>query len=407
MEFRILGPLEVSAGGQEVPLGGARQRSVLAILLIHRGHVVSGDRIVDELWGERPPETASKTVQVYVSRLRKALGEGVLVTRGGGYTLELREAEIDADRFAQLAADGQEALDEGEHRQAAEHLAAALKLWRGPPLADFAYEDFAQQEIARLEEQRLSALESRIEADLALGRHSQLVNELEALVAEHPERERLLAQLMLALYRSGRQSDALAGYRNAQRALIERGLEAGPELRELERAILAQDPAIAAPPRASPAAVLREHRLGGALAAFGGGLLLAVVIAAVIASGGGEGQELAGPNSLAVIDPASNELDSTVPTGVQPADVSADGDNIWVANRADDNVTQVDLGTKAVVGTVAAGIDVAGIAAGGGGPGSATPRDPAWSGSTPPSGPSKARSGCRRRRRSTLWARIR
>ena len=354
MEFRVLGSFEVLVDGQQIPLGGARQRAVLAILLLHRGEVVSVDRVVDELWGERPPDTATKTVQVYVSRLRKALGEGVLVTRGGGYVLELDPDDVDADRFERLAGEGREALDRGEPRAAAKSLAEALELWRGPPLTDFTYEPFAQNEIARLEEQRLVALEDRIDADLALGRHAALVSELEALVAEHPTRERLRGQLMLALYRAGRQSEALESYRDAQRTLQEElGLEPGPELQQLEQSILNQDPTIEAPRREGPLAVLGGRRRGGVLLAFGGGLLLAAAVAAIV-SGGDDGAELAEPNSLAVVDPASNRVVDTVPTGIDPADVSADADHVWVANRGDNTVTQVDPETKAVVGTVPA-----------------------------------------------------
>lgn len=366
MEFRVLGSLEVKVDGRQIPLGGARQRAVLAILLIHRREVVSVDRVVDELWGERPPATATKTVQVYVSRLRKEFGEGVLVTRGGGYALEVDADQVDADRFELLAAEGREALDRGDHSGAAQTLSEALGLWRGPPLADFAYESFAQNEIARLAELRLVAVENRVEADLALGRHAALVGELETLVAEHPARERLRGQLMLALYRSGRQSEALESYRDAQRTLVEElGLEPGPELQELERAILAQDPALAAPRREGPLRALRERRRGGVLIAFGGVLLLAVAAAAILASG--DAPELADANSLAVIDPASNRVVDTVPTGVDPADVSADADHVWVANRGDDSVTQINPETNAVLGTTPAKTRVGGLAAGAGG----------------------------------------
>ena len=366
MEFRILGPLEVLADGRQVPLGGARQRGVLAILLLHRGEVVSVDRMVDALWGERPPDTATKTVQVYVSRLRKALGEGVLVTRGGGYVLEAGDDAVDADRFERLVGEGRRALDRGETDVAAERLRSALDLWRGEPLADLAYESFAQNEIARLEQLRLDALEHRIEADLALGRHAELVPELETLVAEHPARERLRGQLMLALYRSGRQSQALESYRDARRALDEElGLEPGPELQRLERAILAQDPAIEGPPRGGAVADLR--RRGGGVLAFGGGLLLAAVLVAIVAIGGGDSEgELATANSLAVIDSGTNQVTSSLPAGVEPAEVAADGEHVWVANRGDDTVTQVDPMTKAVVSTTSPRISVAGLAAGAG-----------------------------------------
>ena len=362
-EFRILGPLEARVDGVVTPLGGTRQRAVLAILLLHRGEAVSVDRIVDELWGERPPETATKTIQVYVSRLRKTLGEGVVVTRGGGYAIDPTSATVDADRFERLANEGQEALDRGEPQLAAERLAEALALWRGEPLADLAYEEFAQREIARLDETRLTCLEGRIEADLALGRHGPLVAELETLVAAHPERERFRAQLMLALYRSGRQGDALASYQEGRRALLERGLEPSPALRELETAIIAQDSALAAPPRGAASAVLREHRLGGLLIAAGSLLALGAVAAILLTSLGGDDGVTAEPNSLAVIDPASDTVTETVPTGVQPTEVSGDAESVWVANRSDDTITQVSIEDRRVVATATPDMAVTGMAA--------------------------------------------
>src|SRR5215207_8381816 len=367
LDFRILGALEVVEDGRSLRLGGAKQRSVLAVLLIHRREVVSADRLIDALWGERPPATAAKAIQVHVSHLRKALGAERLVTGGGGYMLDVEPGQVDVDRFERLAKEDREALDRGDPGAAAERLREALGLWRGPPLADLAYESFAQNEIGRLEEARLAALEDRIDAELALGRHAALVAELEALVAEHPTRERLRGQLMLALYRSGRQGDALESYRDAQRTLDrELGLEPGPELQRLERAILDQDAAISPAPRRWSLADLRRRRRGGILVAFGGGLLLAAAVAAILASGEEPG-EVAGANSLAVIDPESNRVVDTVPTGIGPADVSADAHHVWVANRGDDNVTEVDPGTKAVVGTTPAHTSVGGMAAGAGG----------------------------------------
>jgi YVTN family beta-propeller protein len=367
VQFRILGPLEAVVDGRDVALGGDRQRAVLAILLIHRGKAVSVDRIIDDLWGDRAPETATKTVQVYVSRLRKLLGADVLATSRGGYALASGATEVDADRFEQLLSDGREALDRADARGASQQLGDAIALWRGPPLADFAYESFAQNEIARLDELRLVALENRIEADLACGRHAALVPELEALVTEHPTRERFRAQLMLALYRSGRQADALAAYADARRTLrAELGLDPSPELQRLEQAILNQDPAIAAPPREGVIAGMRQRRRGGVLLAFGGGILVAAAVAAILA-GGNDGGDTAPANSVAVVDPETNELVGSVPTGVEPADVAADAKNVWVANRGDDSVTQVDAETEAVVGTVPAGTSVGGLAAGAGG----------------------------------------
>jgi DNA-binding SARP family transcriptional activator len=238
MEFRILGPLEVVEDGQALPLGGVKQRALLACLIVRANQVVSSERLIDELWGDAPPRTASKTIHVYVSRLRKELGEGRLVTRAPGYVLRLDSSELDVARFEALLAEAR-GLEPG---RAADVLRSALALWRGPPLADLAYEPFAQADIARLEELRLVALEERLEADLGSGRHADLVGELEALVAEHPLRERFRGQLMLALYRSGRQAEALDVYQAARRTLVdELGLEPSSALQRLEKAILQQD----------------------------------------------------------------------------------------------------------------------------------------------------------------------
>jgi DNA-binding SARP family transcriptional activator/tetratricopeptide (TPR) repeat protein len=245
MDFRILGPLEVREGDQPIPLAGGRQRAVLALLILNANETVSTDRLVEELWGERAPATAPKVVQNHVSQLRRALGDGLLVTHGAGYTLRLEPGSVDLDRFERLLQEGRRALAGGDAEQASDLLSQALSLWRGPPLADFAFESFAQTEIARLEERRLVALEERIDADLALGRHADLVGELEALVRDHPRRERLHCQLMLCLYRSGRQAEALDVYQAARKALVEElGIDPGRRLRELHQAILRQDPAL-------------------------------------------------------------------------------------------------------------------------------------------------------------------
>ena len=254
LAFRILGPLEVVDREQAVLLGGPKQRALLAILLLRRGEAVSSDRLIDQLWGERPPATAAKTLQGYVSHLRKALGNEVLLTRGGGYLLAVAPGQVDAERFEALAVDARRALANGDASAARELLGSALGLWRGEPLADLAYEPFAQGEIARLEEARLAALEDRFDADLALGFHRDVVAELEGLVKLHPHRERLLGQLMLALYRSGRQADALDVYRRGRQVLgDELGLAPGPELRALEQRILTQDPALKTPTTMPPA----------------------------------------------------------------------------------------------------------------------------------------------------------
>ena len=240
LDFRLLGPLEVRDDGRSLALGGRKQRSLLAILLLHANEAVSDDLLTDGLWGERPPKTAGP-LQVHVSALRKLLSAERLERRAPGYLLHLEPEELDLARFERLCAEARGQ----EPEAAAATLAEALALWRGPPLADFAYDYFAQGEIARLEELRLGAIEQRIEAELALGRHAELVGELEALVGEHPLRERLREQQILALYRSGRQAEALQAYREARQTLVEGlGIEPSPALKELEKAILAQDVAL-------------------------------------------------------------------------------------------------------------------------------------------------------------------
>ena len=254
MDFHILGPLEVLDEGRAVSLGGSRQRALLALLLLHANETLSTDRLIDELWGENAPATAAKMLHVQVSRLRKALAAagGAVVTRDRGYELTLARDRLDAHRFEDLVADGGRELAAGRPDRAAAALEQALALWRGAPLADLAYERFAQREIARLDELRVSALEQLVDAQLGLGRHAEVVGRLQSLIGEHPYRERLRAQLMLALYRCDRQADALHAYQDARRALVEElGIEPGERLRELERAVLAHDPALAPPAAAA------------------------------------------------------------------------------------------------------------------------------------------------------------
>ncbi|HET6967075.1 MAG TPA: AfsR/SARP family transcriptional regulator, partial [Ornithinibacter sp.] len=243
LEFRILGPLEVVQDGAAVSLGGRLRRSLVATLVLQAGEAVSTDRLIEELWPE-DHEGALARLQVYVSQVRKQLGAdaGALETRPGGYALVIGDEALDAHRFERLARAGAAALAAGEPERAAGVLREALALWRGPALADLVYEPFAQTPAARLEERRTGCLEDRIEADLALGHHDEVVAELEALVAQQPLRERTCGQLMLALYRSGRQAEALDVYRRTRRTLQEElGLEPGPELQELQQAILRQD----------------------------------------------------------------------------------------------------------------------------------------------------------------------
>ena len=251
MEFRILGPLEVIHGGQRLRLGGVKQRGVLAILLLNANRVVSVDRLVDELWDGRPPGSAIGTLQTYISHLRDLLEPQrdrrataqVLVTRSPGYLLRVGADDLDALRLERLVSQGRQALAAGDAPVAAARFRVALELWRGPALADFTGQPFATTEIDRLEQLRLVAVEGRVEAELAMGRHAELIGELEALVAEHPLREGLRAQLMLALYRSGRQADALAVYRETRELLTgELGLEPDDRLTQLEQAVLQHAP---------------------------------------------------------------------------------------------------------------------------------------------------------------------
>jgi predicted ATPase/DNA-binding SARP family transcriptional activator len=251
LEFRILGPLEVCGEDEgALPLGGPKQRALLALLLLNRNELVPNDRLLEGIWSGSNPESAARSLQVYVSQLRKILGgSDLLQTRSGGYSLVVNDEQLDATRFERRLREGKQLLASGQPEEAAEHLQQALTLWRGAPLADLAYEEFVQTEIARLEELRLTAREELFEAALALGRHTELVGELETLVAVEPLRERPRRQLMLALYRTGRQAEALAVYQDARRSLVEElGLEPSPELKELEAAILRQDPALVVEP---------------------------------------------------------------------------------------------------------------------------------------------------------------
>jgi DNA-binding SARP family transcriptional activator len=256
MEFKVLGPVDVRRDGRALQLPGGKPRALLGFLLLHADEPVSAERLAVALWGEDAPARAARTVQVYVSRLRRALGDPELLTTSrAGYRLRVRPGELDLDRFERLVEEGRRALADGRTAEAAGLLRDALGLWRGPPLADLAFEPFAAAETARLQEQRMATVEARLEADLAAGRHAELVAELQRLVVEHPLRERLHGQLVLALYRTGRQADALEAYRRARELLVEQlGIEPGSELRALERAVLAHDPGLMLPVRDTAAA---------------------------------------------------------------------------------------------------------------------------------------------------------
>jgi DNA-binding NarL/FixJ family response regulator/DNA-binding SARP family transcriptional activator len=251
VEFRILGPLEVVEDGNPVALGTLKERLVLGVLLLHANEFVSRERLIDDLWGEAPPPTARKAVNVYVSQLRKALehaGADPITTASGGYRLQVEPDAVDASRVQRLVASAREHVAQGELGSAAEHFREALSLWRGPTLAGLQLESFGRDEVAQLDELRLAVLMDRIDCDLALGRHEQALGELNVLVREHPLRERLRGQQMLALYRADRQAEALDAYAEARRTLVgDLGIEPSEALQRLQQAILRHDPSLETP----------------------------------------------------------------------------------------------------------------------------------------------------------------
>lgn len=335
MEFRILGSLEVVQEGRALAPLAYKPRALLAVLLLHRGEAVSVDRLIDDLWGEQPPATAAKSLQVYVSQLRKALGEGVVETRKRGYAIVVDADQVDAARFERMVEQGIDELAQGRAREAAAVLADALRLWRGPALADFAYEPWAQAEIGRLEALRLGVLEERIEADLALGKHGTVIAELEGLVEEHPTRERLCGQLMIALYRSGRQADALELFRERRRHIVdELGIEPGPALRELEAAILRQDASLDAPERPSLPGLPRRRSSRRLVALGGAALLVAGVATGAIALGGEENEPAAAVRPLpdSICSPMAYQPGSR-PRYLVISDQDLAGDNRVLGNQ--------------------------------------------------------------------------
>ena len=355
MEFRILGPLELVENGRPVEVAGGRQRTLLALLLVHANEVVSRDRLVDGLWGERPPATAAKVLQNAVAQLRRSLGDDVIVTRAPGYVLRVEPDAIDARRFEALLEDGRRTLAAGDAAEAARILREALALWRGRPLEEYAYEPFAEPEIARLEELRLRALEERMEADLALGRHADLVGELERLVAEHPLRERPRAQLMLGLYRSGRQAEALQAYQQGRRLLTEElGLEPGAALQRLEKQILTQDPALEPPPvvqlppaergreaTAAPVSKRVRRRIALGLAAIA--LAAVALLPAVLLSRGDDPAPTVVPNSVIKIDPKTYEIVDVFRVGGGPSKPAIVGDYVFVSSDQDKVLSRIDV----------------------------------------------------------------
>jgi ABC-type transport system substrate-binding protein/DNA-binding SARP family transcriptional activator len=373
IDYRILGPLEVSANGRVIEVGGPKLRALLVILLLRANESVPRDVLVHELWGERPPVGAQHSLDVYVSRLRKSLDGAaagpVVVTRPGAYSLRLAEGQLDALRFEDLVGQGRAALAANAPDQAAEKLRAALELWRGQALADLANGHGPRVEAVRLEELRLSATEDRIDLDLALGRHADVVVELEALAAEHPLRERLHGQLMIALYRSGRQAEALEAYQAARRTLVdELGLEPGPALRQLESAILRQDASLDPPRPAGDAPAAgpgpgRSRRFGPKRLAAAAAALAVVIALLVAVTTRAPAQIAAGPNTVGVIDGGQARLSTVVTSVGRPNGVAYGAGSVWVTDSADNMLLRIDpaghVNDRIQVGSGPAGVVVA------------------------------------------------
>jgi DNA-binding SARP family transcriptional activator/streptogramin lyase len=356
MEFRVLGPVEVLTANVPIAMPAGRQRALLALLLIHRDASVSTDRIVEELWPSGAPPTAAKIVRNHISELRKALADGgagvTIATEARGYRLRVEPSRIDARRFEDLVAEGRRLRETGKTDRAAQALEEALSLWHGAPFENLADEAFVRGEAARLEELRLTCLEERIDADLELGRHAEVIPELEALVRQEPLRERLRELLMLALYRAGRQAEALAAYRDVRRGLRdELGLDPGRGLQELERAILAQDRSLDPPARRQAVAMRRR---GGVLVVLGalaraaaaGGLALALDD-----RGAAKGLTGLSPNSIGAIDPATGRIVAQVPLGAAAAHLAASSDTLWALSTTERTLYRVDAGRRELTGS--------------------------------------------------------
>ena len=353
MEVRFLGRFDVVQEGRSISIGGGRQRALLAILALHPKQVVPVGRLIDDLWPDDPPESAHGTLQAYVSRLRKALrGELVdgesdaILFEHGGYVLDVPANHVDSYRFERLVEEAERHAESGDVEQAADTLTEALALWRGPPLPDFANEPFAQAEIARLNELRLRALEARIDADLARGRGAAPVAELEALVAEHPHREGFRRQLMLALYRCGRQGDALDVYTDTRAKLDgDLGVEPTPALRDLQLAILRHDPSLASP-RRSYRAPLRSGRRRWALAAIASALVVVASTSVALRLSGRSSPVRVVRNSVAVVDVRTNEIVDDVVVGDYPGPLATRNGSVWVGNIGNSTVTEIDGETR-------------------------------------------------------------
>ncbi len=351
MDFRILGPLQVEDDGRAMPLGGPKQRALLALLILQANRVAARERLIDDLWGDRAPETATTALQGYVSALRKTVGPERIITHAPGYLLRVDPEAVDLGRFERLTREGRAALAAGNAEQASKTLTEALALWRGPALVDVDSAPFAYAEALRLEELRLAALEERLDADLALGRHADVVAELEALVAQHPLRERLRGQLMLALYRCGRQAQALQAYQVARRLLVgELGIEPGSALRALEQGILNQDPILEVPTTgtATRNETGSRHRRRSMLALGAVFLALAAaVVAVVVLSRPGHAPTVV-PNSVAKIDARTNDVVEVLDVGRFPGKVVSGQGFVWVVNIEDETLSRIEPGSGRV-----------------------------------------------------------
>jgi DNA-binding SARP family transcriptional activator len=375
----ILGPVEAHADGRTVVLGSAKQRALLAVLAIHANETISSDRLIEELWGAEPPSTAPKMVQVLVSRLRRALEPSVgdpqlLLTRPLGYALVVTPEQVDLTRFDAAVAAARR-LAPTDPSRAADALRDALAIWRGAPLSDVAREPFAAWAIPRLDELRLGVVEERIDLDLRAGRHAEVVAELRDLMSRHPFRERVAAQLMLALYRTGRQADALETYHEIRlRLRRDLGIDPGTDLQRLQGAILQQDPELnrssatvaMPPPGATTEVASPAQRSGRRLPSRFvrvTGLALVAAIAGIAAlasywrvpigapgSSGGPGP-IAAQDSVAILDAATNELVADVPAGNAPSAIAASGGDVWVGMSTDHTVVRIDVASHRVLHT--------------------------------------------------------
>ena len=368
LDYRVLGPVEVAdADGLALGVGGPKARLLLALLLVRRNEAVTVDRLVDGIWGESPPASAVTMLHGYVSKLRKVLdqsarGGSVLETGAGGYLLRVGPDDVDAARFERLAAEGAQLVASGAVEEGRRQLRAALSLWRGPPLADLAFEPALQDEIRRLDAVHLDTLERRIDADLAAGGQAEVVAELQSLVASHPLEERLHGQLMLALDRCGRTADALGVYQRLRRRLSdELGLEPGTALATLHTAILRRDSPVGVPVVTTSAAPRERPRFSHlAIAAAAMALLLAGGVAWIASdtpSGPGSLPVTVQPNSVAVIDPTTNRVVEDFPVGLAPLGPVSDGSVVWTGSAAGHTITRIDGGSD--VGAATYGIELA------------------------------------------------